>query len=102
MPGLAYTGEDESRKPVTELYHDYTTYMTNREEEERVKSYMAQVALVTTKQAAVLVSTEIQLNDGTWTQCETLLDSGALGSSFASQLWVQEYPQAIRDWREIE
>ena len=40
--------------------------------------------------------------DKTWTQYETLLDSGALGSSFASQLWVQQHPEAIMERRNID
>ena len=33
---------------------------------------------------------------------DTLLDSGTLGSSYASQLWVQEHPEAIRERRNID
>ena len=103
MPGLAYIGDDNDlQNRITGLCDDYKAYMRRREEEERVKRYTSQLALVATAEAAVLVQTEIQNVDMSWTKCDTLLDSGALGSSYASQLWVQEHPEAILERRNID
>ena len=103
MPGSAYTGDDNDLKNrISGLCDEYNAYMRRREEEERVKRYTSQLALVATAEAAVLVQTEIQNVDMSWTKCDTLLDSGALGSSYASQIWVQEHPEAILERRKID
>ena len=93
MPGLAHVGDgDELRTRIKGLYQDYDRYMKGREHEKKMISYTSQLAVVATKEAAVLVRTEIRNVNNTWTEHETLLDSGALGSSYASQLWVIENP----------
>ena len=62
MPGSAYTGdENELKSRITGLGVEYSVYVRRREEEERVRSYTSQLALVTTKEAAVVVKAEIQV-----------------------------------------
>ena len=103
MPGLAHVGDgDELRTRIAGLYQDYDVYMKGRELEKKMISYTSQLAVVATKEAAVLVKTEIRNANGSWTEHETLLDSGALGSSYASLLWVNDNPEAILERRKID
>ena len=69
--------------------------------ERRVNSYRNQLAIVSSKGAAVVVKTAILNKRGQWHLHDTLLDSGALGSSYVSQQWVAENPEAVLDRRNI-
>ena len=77
------------------LAEDYNSYVQMRERENKEEAdnrYRNQLAVVSTKGAAVVVKTAIFNNRGQWHQHDTLLDSGALGSSYVSQQWVTENP----------
>ena len=82
------------------LEEDYNSYVQMRERENKEDAdirYRNQLAVVSTKGAAVMVKASIRNTRGQWHEHDTLLDSGALGSSYASQQWVTENPEAVLD-----
>ena len=86
------------------LSEEYDRYVSMREQENKIDAdnrYRNQLAVVSTKGAAVMVKTSIRNTRGQWNDHDTLLDSGALGSSYVSQQWVSENPEAVLDRREI-
>ena len=105
MHGHAHIGVDMVlANQIQELHKDYEKYVLMREQEDKVeteKRYRNQLAVVSTKGAAVMVKTDIQNTRGQWHKHDTLLDSGALGSSYVSQQWVNENPEAVQDRRKI-
>lgn len=86
------------------LAEEYNSYILMREREDKESAgnrYRNQLAVVSTKGAAVVVKTAIYNTRGQWHDHDTLLDSGALGSSYVSQQWVSENPEAVLDRKEI-
>ena len=86
------------------LEEEYNSYILMREREDKENAgnrYRNQLAVVSTKGAAVVVKTAIYNTRGQWHEHDTLLDSGALGSSYVSQQWVSENPEAVLDRRKI-
>ena len=96
---MAYRGGDEDlASRITGLKNEYRKYTQMRDQENierRTNSYRNQLAIVSTKGAAVVVKTDILNKRGQWHLHDTLLDSGALGSSYVSQQWVAENPEAV-------
>ena len=90
---------------ITGLEEEYNRYVSMRAQENKEEAdvrYRNQLAVVSTKGAAVMVKASILNTRGQWQQHDTLLDSGALGSSYVSQQWVAENPEAIMDRRKID
>ena len=86
---------------LSDAYDKYVSMREQENKEDADNRYRNQLAVVSTKGAAVMVKTSVLNARGQWHEHDTLLDSGALGSSYVSQQWVTENPEAVLDRREI-
>ena len=86
---MLFNGVDEvMANRIQGLEEEYNSYILMREREDKENAgnrYRNQLAVVSTKGAAVVVKTAIYNTRGQWHEHDTLLDSGALGSSYVSQ-----------------